>query len=551
MRCLKRWEWNNLSFESENRPKDWPRNGREFKLDCIWDKLDEFERNPSYKTREVLLALVNDNDLNQYSSFGLMRVTEYEAELINLIYVRAARCQLNSVKVYLYDLITEVTRLQKISSWSDPITKNDTGNENYRVIPYEEILLLQLKLYHFAYQKYTVLKNASFSEQLLSVVKEIFDVSQSEDEIDAIAVAYSSMLNDISYMRGSKKEKLWEFSREELLALFEMEAKLLSANGQNPTIRPTRGVLMTQISNYILKSRNNYNQDYICKYVPKNVARDSINNHEIWMRKTQLLNDKREQKVVPELFDDDGWILYPWAKNIDFSPVRTYYVSSYSKSINAANMETDYGECLYGYKNDRIVDLIGPIMMQTLHKRSGIVDDLPDEITIPAISQVIAFDVIYDRDEAKKELQYLFEVIDLFDMTDNEKHNFLQDILQYWILTVKDEDWSTERERRYVLFLYDGYDYIEMIVEDGFLKEKTSLFILPDFIMGDNPVKATIKYQMEAKQKSTMSREYLHCYDCLVQDYDFAQNNIRTEKICPVCGSKNVEIIYLEGNGDC
>ena len=59
MRCLRRWGLSKLSFQSESRPDDWPRNGREFRLDCIWDKIDEFEKNPNYKTREVLQAIVS------------------------------------------------------------------------------------------------------------------------------------------------------------------------------------------------------------------------------------------------------------------------------------------------------------------------------------------------------------------------------------------------------------------------------------------------------------------------------------------------------------
>lgn len=532
-------------FESENRPHDWPQNGREARLDCIWDCLNEFEKNPSYKTREVLLAVVNDNDINQFTSYGLMRFTEYEVELINLIYMKATLFQINSVKVYLYDLITEATRLQKIHSWSYHIITDD-NNSGYRIPVYEDGLLLPLKLYHFAYQKYTVFKTGSFVEQLLSVVKEIIDVSQNKDEIDAISSAYISMLNDISYMRGNKKEKLWEFDRDELLALFEMEAKLLRKNGENPTNRPTRGVLMTQISNFILKSRNNYNQDYICKYVSAEVAKSSVNNHEIWMAKTENLNDEREQKVIPELFDNDSWISYTWAKRIDFSPVRTYFVSSFSKTIMSKDMQEGYGECLYGYKNDRIADLIGPLMIRRLKRKPNADITLPVERTIPVVSQVITFDVLYNRDEAKKELEFLFNVIDFFDMTDDEKHLFLQEILQYWILSVKDDKWKDERERRYVLFLYEGYKYLELVEENGFLKEKTTLFITPDFIMGDNPVKSTIKTQMEAKQKSTMTREYLHCLDCLVQDYDTYQHGVYSEKICPVCGSENTQIIFPE-----
>ena len=203
----------------------------------------------------------------------------------------------------------------------------------------------------------------------------------------------------------------------------------------------------------------------------------------------------------------------------------------------------EYGNCIYGYKNDRIYDLIGPLMLQTLQKKPGADKDLPEKKIVPAVSQVIAFDVIYDRDEAKKELTYLFKVIDLFDMTDDEKHIFLQDILQYWILTVKDSKWKDERERRYVLFLYDGYNYFETVVEGDFLKEKTSLFLLPDFIMGDNPVKQIIQREMEAKQKGTMAREYLHCRDCLLQDYDSVYDGACVSKKCPVCGSGNIEII--------
>ena len=75
----------------------------------------------------------------------------------------------------------------------------------------------------------------------------------------------------------------------------------------------------------------------------------------------------------------------------------------------------------------------------------------------------------------------------MFDLSDNNKKMFLQEILQYWILSVKDSKWKAERERRYVIFLYDDYEYIETELDDTFLKVKTSLFITPDFIIGKNP----------------------------------------------------------------
>ena len=115
-------------------------------------------------------------------------------------------------------------------------------------------------------------------------------------------------------------------------------------------------------------------------------------------------------------------------------------------------MQDGYGECLYGYKNDRIVDLVGPIGLYTLTKNADADNDLPETMKRPYISQVITFDVLYDTEEAKAELQYLFSIIDMFDLSDDEKKIFLQEILQYWILSVKDGKWKKERERRYVVF---------------------------------------------------------------------------------------------------
>ena len=401
-----------------------------------------------------------------------------------------------------------------------------------------------MKLYHLAYQKFTVEKEKLFSEQLIEIVESVLNLSQSEDEIASITYAYSSMLLDISNMHGSKREKLWEFTREELFKLLDLEARLLKINNQPANIRPTKGVLMMQISNFILKSRHGYNDDYICKYLPVDVARSSIMNHQIWMKKTELLNDEREQKVIPELFEDMSWIKYDWIKDIDFTSTRTYYVSSFSKAVYNNKMQDDYGECVYGYKNDKIVDLIGPIGVYELTKKAGADIDLPDKIERPYISQVITFDVLYDAEEAKEELQYLFSIIDMFDLSDENKKQFLQEILQYWILSVKDSKWKKERERRYVLFLYDEYKYRETEFDDIFLKVKTSLFITPDFILGKNPSRREIKRQLEAKRKALYSKEYLLCENCLMQDHDIAIYKQPEE--CPVCGSKNIKRVCHE-----
>ncbi len=97
------------------------------------------------------------------------------------------------------------------------------------------------------------------------------------------------------------------------------------------------------------------------------------------------LNDNREQRVVPELFEENGWNRYSWAKNIDFEPKRKYYVSSFCKSMNDSEMSKEYGACIYGYKDDRMAEVLAPIMFW--NKRSE---------KIPVFTQIVAFDVIYN-----------------------------------------------------------------------------------------------------------------------------------------------------------
>ena len=50
--------------------------------------------------------------------------------------------------------------------------------------------------------------------------------------------------------------------------------------------------------------------------------------------------------------------------------------------------------------------------------------------------------------------------------------------------------------------------------------------------------------QLAAKRKALFSKDYLFCEDCLMQDHDVAIHE-KPEK-CPICGSKNIRMIYHE-----
>ena len=503
------------------KPTDWPNNGRECALENIWISLTDFLENPNYRTKEVLVSLVCHHDLNQDSQIGLHRITDYEVQLINSLYVYAGAIHLNCLKTYLYDIIHKLTR--------ENILISKMLNNNPTIEAYKN-LINPLKFYHCACFNFYIDREKTFAEQI-----EFLITNQLGDESDAENIFYTThsyitVLNDISYFNSKKTTPLWAFSREEIFKLLKLAANLVKMNNESPVVRPLKGVLMTMISNYVLKSRTDYNEDNICKYIAPEIAIASIQNHQIWLSNIQKLNDDREMAVIPELFKNSDWIDKEWAKEIKFNPTRTYYVSSFSKAINSEEMKKKYGQGIYGYKDDRIMALIAPIYFSK---------DSP----LPHLAQVIAFDVLYDKNEAKNEIAYLCNIIDLFDMSAQDKKLFLEEIMQYWILSVKDEEWSTEEERRYTIFMYDEYDYIETEMNDcKLLKIKTSLFLTPDFVLGNNPSKSYIRRCIDNKRSAISVKNYLYCKDCFSRDFDYYFNS---QKRCVICDSSNIELVEI------
>ena len=514
-----------FKFIEPDKPDEWPANARECSLENLWVALNSFLKDPNHKTKEVLLSLVCHYDLNQDSQIGLHRVTEYEVYLINSLYVLAGTINLNSLKTYLYEIVHKTTREHIMLCKMIDIDHN---------INSYDLLIDSLKLYYASCHNFYIEKEKSFSERVLEIIKNQIEYDSGPENIYYTTHSFLTMLNDISYFNSKKTTPLWAFTRDELLILFEWVAKMVKMNKESPVVRPLKGVLMTMISNYMLKSRNNYNEGDICKYIPEKVAEMSIGNHQLWLSKIQYLNDDREMKVIPELFFNADWLTKDWAKKIDFTATRTYYVSSFSKTVANTNMNDEYGQCIYGYKDDRIAELISPIHITESEGEK-----------IPHFSQVIAFDVIYDKEEAKKEINLLCDIIDKFEMTFDEKNEFLEQIMQYWILSVKDNSWKIEKERRYVIFLYEKYNYIEMdISDDRFLKVKTSLLLTPDFILGENPVKWYIKMCIDEKREAISKKDYLLCHNCFSRDYDYLT---KTKHKCHICDSEDTEIVQITG----
>ena len=154
--------------------------------------------------------------------------------------------------------------------------------------------------------------------------------------------------------------------------------------------------------------------------------------------------------------------MYNWAKNVVFDDEPNSFVCSYSKVPPTEKMKKRYGGNCFGYKSDRIAISLAPILMRN---------------SVPQIQNVNVFDIIYSEEEIKEEINFLCEIIDLFDCSDDEKNKFLNHILYYWYLSFKDKKWETEQERRYDLrIFYDKQDYVDLDIDERFLKTKSSVY---------------------------------------------------------------------------
>jgi hypothetical protein len=132
-------------FDMSEKPEQWPANAIECQLENIYTAIDKFKENPDFRNKEILVSLISKYDLNQQSTIGMHRTTEYEVGMINSLFFEALVLNLNILKTFLYDLVGHKTRTQKIVSWAPEI------DQSIEIKEFKD-LIMQLKLYHLAYQ---------------------------------------------------------------------------------------------------------------------------------------------------------------------------------------------------------------------------------------------------------------------------------------------------------------------------------------------------------------------------------------------------------------
>lgn len=204
-------------------------------------------------------------------------------------------------------------------------------------------------------------KDKSFSQQLILTIKSMRMAINNNVEIIDLIQAINSLIYDLSFIICSPKLAIVHFNRQELLQIFEIVINMWNSNNLNPSERPLRGVFTIALTNWVLKSRNDYNKGLLYKCVPNSAVTQTFVNKQVWMKNTKLLNDKREGVTFKNLFDSTKWMIKDWAKHINLDSEIIRYVCSFSKIYPNKKMQNKYGHNIYGYKNDRIGGLLSPI----------------------------------------------------------------------------------------------------------------------------------------------------------------------------------------------
>ncbi|MFW6002338.1 MAG: hypothetical protein ACOCQD_03275 [archaeon] len=419
----------------------------------------------------------------------------------------------------LYKMIMETSRQYKFIPYFE-----QGSDKSIEIKEYRELNPV-LKLFYGIFTNFNIEKKRHFSEQIIYEVETVLKEIKTKEEISYLSYSLNNLIYDLSWFPSVKVFDILKWERDELYTIFNQVNKLIDLTEQDVTESPLKGLMNLTFSNWILKSRNSYNENELYKCMPDTAAKNSVDCNEVWMRERSNLNDSREGQVIKEIFSDQEWIKYSWVKNITLTSKRKTYVNSFVKNTPNQNMLDIYGKNVFGFKTDAISSLLAPICYDP---EQGL-----------KFGGVMYYDVIYSQQEFKHEINFLSDIINIFSIEAKEKKKFMEDIIEYWMYSIKDNKWKNERERRYEILFFEDLTYPEVRLENNFFKLRSTLFNFPDFINVNNIIRTKIKDEKFYKVKEISTKPFIFCNDCLYTDYDNPQwekNNTN----CNNCGSSNI-----------
>ena len=531
-KCLKGSE----ELEDVKKPTDWPMNDNEAELETIMEYLEKFHTNPSFEIKEILISLCNVSTLNQHSSLGMARrkTSEYEIALLNTIYIYGGIFTFPSVKFFVLDYIYRTVRGRMTMIGMLHSIDDVKAREMYGSLDLSDYsgLLPQLLLFLEMTVEIKVGNFETLHSAFLGVSELMLETASEESKL-IVAHAVVTLFRDLSDAVALTFMNI-SWNRDEIYDAFQLISRCLIVRNENPSIRPLRGLVCISLSNWILKSRHYNINQMTYKSIDANILKSAVPKNEIWLRSIENLNDEHEGKLLHQIFSNTDWIKTLWAKEIVLKNKPRTYVACFSKCEPNDELRQRYGGTVLGFKTDIIGESIVPIIDTYSNGNYR-------------LGQYIYYDVTYSRSGFKDEINYLISIIDLFDIKDDEKLTILNSVIPYWYLSIKDEEWEEEEERRYEIYI--GESKLKSAIEEYetindekvmFLKSRSALYAYPDFLNTKDNVLKNILLSRSNEKLSALYRhkDYYRCNECLYCNFDaIGLDDIHK---CHLCGSEKI-----------
>lgn len=480
----------------------------------------DFYKNPSHSGKENVLRYVSQFSASENDLRGI--AVEYSERfniVLSLLYMYGYVMRFSELKLYVYRCLVD------IAIWENCL--NALCQEGLgKWTPYSfSNLAANLFVY---YQAYCWFHYTNEYKSLFSAIVDVVNsCGQKLNKEKDFGFKYEAMLivYDLALTTGFDELDCYHsYSRDDISHIFAEFSEWLHEYPSligNPYSFCTRiSVILTSM---ILRLRNKLDNFPVIKYVKDEPLEASFNNSQVWMSEIVKLNDPREGKVFEEILSEEGFLHYSWQKLWETN--LSYFVGCFSRNTNPNSMEK-YGNNGLGYKNDNIASKLAPISL--------------DADGHPLFARVLSYDVAYSKDTAKEEVEFASTLIDKLPIIDSLKTAIFSMFISRVRYSVKDIEWETEQERRYVIEMKGEAEFIDAVIEDGFFKVESSLFQNPDYLLSCSKA-FWDRYEANALShiQNDISVPCSLCKECLSINFH------RGETECRECGKSNLR--HFEG----
>lgn len=496
-------------------------NSLELKIEKILLSTRDFFCHPSHAKKDVVLRLVSQTSASETDMRGFCGYSDRFNIVLSLIYLYGYYMKLPELKLYAYRCMVLVALEEHAVGILRDQFKDSSSSDSYN----PKSILTNLYLYYSAYKRFRYSDFADDSATIYSSLLNVSDmyISGTKDYEVQVGFVSSAMqiVYDLAMTTGyGELDASHSYSKNDICSVFLKFSEWIE---KYPTMIARHYNFCTRISitlvSMVLRLRNKLDNFPVLKYISDVNLKNSFDNNQVWIHEISKLNDPREGKPMEEILSDEGALCYSWQRTVSLGYQN--YIGCFSRNRNASEMN-QYGENGLGYRNDNIATKLAPVFL--------------DEYGYPMFARVLSYDVSYSKETVRDELGFISNIIDNLPVSDGCKTIIFSMCVSRIKYSIKDECWSNEQERRYVIETQGIDEFIDAKKEDGFIKIESSLYLNPDFLVSFSDCFYK-RFEENALVHVTedVSVPCALCMDCLLVNY---HRNVQT---CPQCGGGNLK----------